>query len=233
MAGTRLATARTGLKDAKVKLAPKVDTTVQKVLDATRDIEALTSTDAAMVEVDRGTDRCIAGFHDAVDAIGRCFDHGDILPLSEEHAARLADAATVRAALLPSGTYFLRLPYSQQWQLMAAMVRAMDDKPAAAAIKRLGLTAEADRVKSWVALYGAKLGVTESKQIDPAARAVDAWHQAMGELMVRVHDAYDDPKDEGQAQIREALLSPYQLQVEEERRLEQKARAKRAAPEAG
>ena len=77
----------------------------------------------------------------------------------------------------------------------------MNDKPAAATIKRLGLTAEADRDKSWVALYGAKLGVTEVKAADPAARAVDTWHEAMGELMVRVHDAYDDPKDETHAQL--------------------------------
>lgn len=184
-----------------------------------------------MIEVDRGTDRCVAGFHDTLDVIERCFDRGDVLSLSEEHAARLADAQTVRSTLMPEGTYFLRLPCSQQWQLMSAMVKAMDDKPAAAAIKRLGLTAEADRIKGWVALYGAKLGVTESKQLDPAARAVNAWHEAMGELMVRVHDAYDDPKDETHAQIREAVMAPYQLQVEEERRLDQKARAKRTGPE--
>lgn len=211
VAGTRVATAQQKLKDEKIKLLAKPDTAVQKVIDSTRAIEALTTTDAAMLDIDRGTDRSIAGFHDELDAIERCLDRGDILPLTEAQSARLADATTVRGTLLADGTYFLKLPYSQQWVPMSNMVKAMDEQPAADAIERLGLTPEADRVKSSVALYGAKLGVTETRSVDPAARAIDAWHEAMGELMVRVHDAYDDPNDPTHKKVREALTAPYHL----------------------
>lgn len=231
VAGTRLASHRdkleAELKQQKTKLAPKVADAIGRVAESTKAVEQLTSTDSTMREVDRGTDRCIAAADDQLEAIERSFDHASILPLAGAQAARLADARLVRGALLPGGTRFLQLPYSQQWVRMTAMVGALADKDVQAAVKRLGMEPEIERLQAWVALYGVKLGVTEMKDADPAAVAVDAWHEAYGELIVRVHDAYDDPRSDVHTRIRRTLLSPYEDQAEEERRAAQKTRTRR------
>ena len=58
----------------------------------------------------------------------------------------------MRAALFPAGTGFSKVVYSQQWVRMSAAITALDGKETAAAVKRLGLDAEAERLKQWVAL---------------------------------------------------------------------------------
>ncbi|WP_438039068.1 hypothetical protein [Sorangium sp. So ce128] len=93
---------------------------------------------------------------------------------------------------------------------MSAMVEAPERKDVKAAVERLGLSAEAGRLRSWIELYGQKLGVTEAKSADPAMRAVEARHEANGMVMVQVHAEYDDDKDETHALIRDRLLSPYE-----------------------
>jgi hypothetical protein len=232
IAGTKLAAHREKLKEQKIKLAAKVDEAARAVIDKTRSLEALTTTDATMIEIDRATDRAIGAFDAQLDGIERSFDHEDILPLEDAEQARLADATLVRKRSLPSGTDFLRLVYSLQWARMNAMVKVLVEKDIAAAIGRLGLSLEADRIARWVALYGAKLGVTEAKNADPAAVAVEAWHEAYGTLVVRVHAEYDDPHDRTQQAVRDLLLGPYEAQAEEERRAEQKVRRRRK-PEPG
>ncbi|WP_434048623.1 MULTISPECIES: phosphoenolpyruvate--protein phosphotransferase [Sorangium] len=201
-----------------------MDAAIQSVIARTEAVEALGSADATMMEIDRGADRCISAFGAQLDGIERSFDHDDILPLREDEAARRADAALVRAAVLSSGTGFVKLVYSQQWVRMSAMIKALDGKEAKAAVERLGLDAEADRLRRWTALYGQKLGVTEAKSADPAIEAVEAWHEAYGTLMIQVHAEYDDDKDETHALLRARLLSPYEDAAEEERRAE-RARA--------
>lgn len=237
VAGTKLATRydklKPVLKEAKTKLVPKVDSAVQAILAKTKTIEGLATTEATMTEIDRGTDRCIAAFQSELDAIERVFDHGVILPLTDEQATRLDDALMVRGALLPLGTGFLKLVYSQQWVHMNNMAKGLADKDVDAAIKRLGLTAEKARLLGWVALYGSKLGVTETKAADPSAVSIEAWHEAYGELLVHVHSEYGNANDAIHGEIRTALLGPYNEQVDEERRVDQKTRGKRqpAAPE--
>ncbi|CAN99419.1 hypothetical protein predicted by Glimmer/Critica [Sorangium cellulosum So ce56] len=196
--------------------------------------EALGSLDATMVEIDRGTDRCIGGFSCQLASIERTFDHDDILPLTDDEAARRRDALLVRSEVLSSGTDFLRLVYSQQWVRMSAMIKALDGKDVKAAVERLGLSAEVGRLQRWTELYGKKLGVTEAKAADPAVKAVEAWHEAYGTLLVQAHAEYDDDKDETHALLRDRLLSPYEDAAEEERRADQRARAaarKKAEPE--
>ncbi|WP_437494335.1 phosphoenolpyruvate--protein phosphotransferase [Sorangium sp. So ce1014] len=224
IAGTKLAAHREVLRSRKTKLAPKVDAAVQSVIARTEAVEALGSTDATMTEIDRGADRCISAFGAQLDGIERAFDHDDILPVGHEQAARRADAALVRSEVLSSGTGFVKLVYSQQWVRMNALVKALDGKGVKAAVERLGLGAEVDRLRSWTALYGQKLGVTEAKGADPAIKAVEAWHEAYGTLMVHVHAEYDDDTDETHALVRDRLLSPYEDAAEEERRAE-RARA--------
>lgn len=231
IAGTKLAAhyaaLQPDLEDPKPPLAPKVASSILAVDNHTRSIAALPTSDAVMIEIDRGADRCIAALDDQLEGIQRSFDHASILPLTDEEQARLADATLVRGALLPAGTGFLRLVYSQQWARMSAMITALDRVEVTAAIARLGLGSEIARLRRWVEIYGVKLGVTERKQADPAAAAIEAWHQAYGELIAHLHSEYNDRRDELQAKIREALLAPYHEQADEERRAEQKAKAKR------
>ncbi|WP_437475818.1 hypothetical protein WME75_24480 [Sorangium sp. So ce1014] len=98
-------------------------------------------------------------------------------------------------------------------------------KDVKAAVQRLGLSAEAGRLRRWTELYGQKLGVTEAKSADPAIKAVEAWHEAYGTLMVHVHAEYDDERDETHALLRDRLLSPYEDAANEARRAEQRARS--------
>lgn len=237
VAGTRLVSHRDAiqkeLEEHNSQLAPKVAEAIEKVASATKTVEGLTSTDYTMQEVDRGTDRCIAGTDDQLESIERSFDHASILPLSDAQAARLADARLVRGALLPAGTRFLQLPYSEQWVRMTAMLGALEDTKVQAAVERLAMGPEIERIQAWVALYGAKLGVTEMKDTDPAAVAIDAWHEAYGELIVRVHAAYDDSKSDLHPRIRRALLSPYEDQAEDERRAAHKARSRQQPDDSG
>jgi hypothetical protein len=229
-AGTQLAThheaLKKELKETKVKLSPKVEAAVARVIERTHGLEHMPSSDATMMEIDRGTDRNIAGMHDQLDAIERSFDHAWILPLSDADAARLADASLVRSSVLPAGTSFLKLVYSRQWAQMSAMMKALSQDDVAAAVKRLGLGVEVARLSRWVDLYGAKLGLTERKAADPSVAGVEEWHDAYGELLAHVHSEYNDRKDDTHAKIRDALLSPYNTQADEERRADQK-RAKR------
>lgn len=183
------------------------------------------TTDATMTELDRGADRCIASFNAQLDNVERAFDHESILPLLEGEAARRADTILVRSEALPSGTGFVKLVYSQQWLHMSAMIKALDRKEINAAVERLGLSSVAARLRRWTGLYGSKLGVTEAKSADPAVKAVEAWHDAYGTLVVQVHAEYDDKNDEAHAVIRERLLSPYENAADEERRAEQRGRA--------
>lgn len=232
VAGTKLGTHRKDLEKElgaiQVELSPKVEASIALVLDVTKTLERLPSSDATMVEIDRGTDRCIAGFHDQLDAIERSFDHAVILPRTDDENARLADASLVRAAVLPRGTAFLKSVYSQQWTVMSAMMYGLAVEDVAAAVGRLGLTVEVARLGRWTELYGAKLGVTERKHADPSVVGVQAWHDAYGELFAHVHSEYNDRKDDTHAKIRAALLSPYTQQADEERRAELRAKARRS-----
>lgn len=230
--GTKLGTHRDKLNELKIPLSARVDAAAQTVVDKTHAVTLLASTDATMNAIDRGTDRHIAGFDDQLESIERSFDHASLLPLTASQSARLADAVAVRTALFPTGTGFLKGVYYEQWVRMMAIVKALDGTETAAAVTRLGLSAEALRLKHWVTLYGARLGVTEAQASDPAAVAVEAWHEAYGELTVHVYSEYGSAKDEVHGKIRAMLISPYQMQADEERRGEQKARLKRKASEA-
>lgn len=226
VAGTQIRAQRAQLKEDQVKLLPKTDAASAAVVAQTELLEQLPSTDATMTILDRVTDRCVAGINDELDAVERCLDGGDIVPLSKKQEARRKDASLVRTTILPSGTGMLRLPYGQQWVRMSTMVKAMKQEEIQAAITRLGLTEEAARVEQLVALYGAKLGITEKKDADPSAMALDAWHEAYGQLVVHAHSEYDN-KNAALLEVRDALIAPYETQAEEERRAEQKARDKR------
>lgn len=237
VAGTKLAAHHADIVEALKKekdkddrkLTSKVETSVLLVIKETKVLEGLSTTDATMTEVDRGADRCIAGFDNTLDALQRMYDHESVLPLTDEESARLADITLVRSSVLPQGTDFLRLVYSLQWVRMSAMMEALASTEVASAVKRLGLTPEVARLRRWADLYGEKLGVTARKQADPVVAALEAWHEAYGELFAHVLSDYNDRKRELHAKVRDALLSPYNDIADEERRADQKARAKRKA----
>lgn len=229
VAGTQLKALRAQLKDDKVKLSPKSDAASAAVIAKTTDLEALTSSETPMNVLDRVTDRCIAGWHDGLDAVERALDGGDTVPLTPKQEARRKDATLVRSTILPAGTSMLRLPYGQQWVRMSTMVKAMKQDEVQAAIERLGMSDEAERVEQLVAIYGARLGITETKDADPTAMAIEAWHEAYGALVVHAHSEYDNAKEASLLALRDSLVSPYEAQAEDQRRADQKARDKRKA----
>ncbi|WP_437983609.1 hypothetical protein [Sorangium sp. So ce117] len=71
-----------------------------------------------------------------------------------------------------------------------------------------------------------------SFHVDDVLKAVEAWHEAYGTLLVQAHAEYDDDKDETHALLRDRLLSPYEDVAEEERRADQRARAASARKKA-
>jgi len=230
VAGTQLDANGKKLHSDKVKLQPKVAAAVTAVHAATAAVAALETTDAAMVLVDRGADRCIAAFDRQLGDIAAGLDHENLLPLVGDEGARKADALLVRSNAFAQGTAFLKLPYRRQWSIMTALTATLAEKDIAAAVRRLGVQREVDRVGRWTSLYGAKLGITQAKDVDAAAVAVDAWHTAWGRLVVQVHAAYEDDADAGEEKIRQALLSPYDAQAAAERKADARPKRKPAPP---
>lgn len=228
LAGTQLGTHLDELRKDKHRLVPPVAEASQEALDATKALEALDgSAEASMTDIDRGADRCIAGLDSHLAAVAQCLDHADVLPLTPAQQARVEDAASLRVALFPAGTAFLRLPYRQQWERMSALVRATEQPDNVRLLRQLGLTAEAERVKAWTDVYGARLGLTETQAPDALVQALQRWHDAVGSLVVLVRAHYRDRNDATHQRVRDLLLSPYDRQVADERAVEARAARKR------
>ncbi|RYE83051.1 MAG: phosphoenolpyruvate--protein phosphotransferase, partial [Myxococcales bacterium] len=142
LVGTQLETHHDELRHKdKVKLLPAVEEACQEAIAASKALEALDGgAEASMLEIDRGSDRCIAGLDAHCAAVAQCLDFADVLPLTPEQQARVAAAASLRTALFPAGTAFLRLPHRQQWERMSALVRATEQPDTARLLRQLGLT---------------------------------------------------------------------------------------------
>jgi hypothetical protein len=166
IAGHQLAAQHKALAEKKIKLVKEVEARCDTVAAATEAIVALGADDATMTNIDRGADRFIGGFDGAFAEIERLLDHGDVLPLTAAEQDRRETARALRARLFPNGTDFIRATYRTQWERMNAVHVDAQKPENAAAIKKLGLTLEAERLGRWVALYGAKLGVTEAQDED-------------------------------------------------------------------
>jgi hypothetical protein len=226
--GTRLRTALADLKSRNLFLAAKSAARAAEVQERTAAFDALPSDEVAMISLDNAADRAVAAFHDALEAIERSFDHGHLLPLDAAQSARKEAASSLRRSLFPAGTGFLRLPYLQQWSSLDSLGKAL--AASAKAIQDLGLALEAARLRSWIDLYGARLGITQppTTQTDQAAQAVQAWHEAWGKFLSAVFTEHDSEQEED-LQFR-ALLRFYPDQAVEERAREERARKKPENP---
>lgn len=113
---------------------------------------------------------------------------------------------------------------------MNAALIEIQKPQSAAALQAIGLGLHAKRLARWVALYGARRGVTEAQEgVDPAAKVVDDWHVAWADLLIEIRSRYRDAAHPDHATIRQALLSPYEAQARAERAEEAKAQTKRRA----
>jgi hypothetical protein len=215
LVGTQLAAEIAQLSSQKVALAPEVRREAKAVVEATQALEAFAADELSMTSVDRATDRAVALLRTLVEAVEASFEGAELLPLSAAERARLGAAQSLRKALFPRGTSYLKASYRSQWVELDALAKRIDEHRGA--LKALGLSAEAERVERWVALYGARLGVTQASEgsgADRAALALSDWHEAWGGFAVSVRYHYRGREGEG---VRRALLRPYEQQAEEER----------------
>jgi len=230
IAGNQLAAHRKALAQQKIKLTKEVDARVDAVVAATEPIATISADETTMTSVDRGADRFIAGFDGIFAEIERSFDHEDVVPLTAAEQDLRDTARALRGRLFPTGTDYLRLPYRTQWTRMSALHAETKKSENVADAKKLGLSLWLARLERWVTLYGAKLGVTEAQDdVDPVAKAVDAWHVAWADLLLEVRSTYRDAGKPEHVTIRKQLLSPYEDEARRERAEEVKAqeRAKR------
>lgn len=215
LAGTQLATEIEHLKAQQTTLIAAVMREAQAVAEATRAVERFDGSGHSMMAVDRGTDRAVAALNAAIEAIEAGFDGADLVPLTKADQARLASAQSLRKALFPRGTSFLKASFRSQWVELDALVHRMAVQRAA--LESFGFGAEKKRIEQWVALYGARLGVTQAVDgagVDQAALAIADWHEAWGSFTIAVRYHYRGRPGEA---IQRILLRPYEQQVEEER----------------
>jgi hypothetical protein len=227
--GTRLRTALDELKAKNISLAAKSAARAAEVLERTAAFDALASDEISMVALDNATDRAVAAFDNLLEATESSYDHGNLLPLTPDQSARRDTATSLRRALFPEGTGYLRLPYLQQWSRLDTLGKGLAAN--AQAIESLGLAREAARLRTWIELYGARLGITQpptAAQTDPVAQAIQGWHEAWGKLLSAVLTEHDG-EQEGDRLIR-GLLRFYPEQAAEERSREQRARKKPETP---
>jgi hypothetical protein len=160
-----------------------------------------------MTAIDNATDRATAAFDNFLEAIENSFDHDHLLLLDATQSARKNAASTLRQALFPEGTSYLRLPYLQQWSRLDSLGKALAANEQT--LQVLGLTLEATRLRAWIDLYGARLGITQAPtvQADQVAQAIQAWHEAWGGFLSAVMTEHDSAQD-GDLQFR-ALLRFY------------------------
>lgn len=224
LVGTQLAAEMAGLATHHVTFTPEVRREAKAVAEATRALEVIAADDRSMTAVDRATDRAVASLRVLLETIEASFEGAELLPLAGPERARLASAQSLRKALFPRGTSYLKASYRSQWVELDALAKRITEQRAA--LKALGLGAEVERVERWVKLYGARLGVTQAHEgtgADRTALALADWHEAWGSFAVSVR--YHHRGREGEA-MRKALLRPYEQQVEEERAASRK-RARR------
>ncbi len=211
IAGTQLKAEVEGLAKEGIVLEKEEVAAVGEVSAATEALRAFDK-NGAMPAIDRATDSAVAAFDDALEGMEGGYGNPELLSLTSEERAAGELAATVRRAILPDGTAFVQLPYRQQWAKLEVVGRQLEAHRSDLAA--LGLEVQTGRLLRWVALYGEKLGVTQSAApSDAEAQAVDRWHLGWQGLVdvVRYHRRNDE------AGVRERLLSPYENQAQAER----------------
>ncbi|HEU4535432.1 MAG TPA: hypothetical protein VFS00_14990 [Polyangiaceae bacterium] len=231
LVGTQLAAELARLSSQSVALAPEVKREAKAVAEATQAIEALGSDDRSMTAVDRATDRAVASLRVLLEAVEASFEGAELLPLKGPERARLGAAQSLRKALFPRGTSYLKASYRSQWVELDALARRIAEHRAA--IEALGLAVEAGRVERWAGLYGARLGVTQAGEGaggDRAALALADWHEAWGAFAVSVRYHYRGGAGEA---VRRALLRPYDQQADEERAAARRRAPRSEAPDEG
>jgi hypothetical protein len=226
--GTRLRTALDGLTAKSLQLGAKSAARAVEVQVRTTAFDSLDSSELSMTAIDNATDRATAAFDNFLEAIENSFDHDHLLLLDATQSARKNAASTLRQALFPEGTSYLRLPYLQQWSRLDSLGKALAANEQT--LQVLGLTLEATRLRAWIDLYGARLGITQAPtvQADQVAQAIQAWHEAWGGFLSAVMTEHDSAQD-GDLQFR-ALLRFYTDQAAEERAHEQRSRKKPENP---
>lgn len=181
----------------------------EALLAATRNLSAFNGPSPA--QVDRATDTVITAFARAREEDERAL-LDTVIPLGPAQRESLARLRLIRARLFPQGTAFIRRPMDLEWRDLRDVRVALKDPEVAAAIDAEGLRAAADHIVAHIGLYGRTLGVEAGPAGSAEERASAAWHEAFKFFAAQVMIDYE--KDTA---IRAELLSPYEIQLEEQR----------------
>lgn len=204
------------------KLPEDVVTHAREVVDQTRALESIVT--LPKLTIDNVADRVYGGFFKLLLGEEQCLD-GTLSPLTPALESRRRAAARVRARAFPKKVSFLKIEMNLQYRGMRDVVRALRSEELAGDVKTLGLAAHVDHLEAQLAPYGVAVSSPDGTDIEKLS---DGWHAAFVRFTGAVIARWPagDP-------TREALLKPYQRELDAHREDQAAARAatkKRKAP---
>jgi hypothetical protein len=157
---------------------------------------------ASAVPQDRALDGCWGGLDGFLAALGK-------LPATYPQAA---EAAELRAAILPDGLGFLNYPHIREWTESELRLQRMGKAGLDQRVEALGGGLFLGALRDAHAAYGKVLGMTSPLELpapaSPGVRdALDAFTAALRDYVVKVMAAIEPGDRAGQA-LAERLLAP-------------------------
>jgi hypothetical protein len=182
-----------------------------------------------MLTIDVCTDRAVAGLESNLSGTVKIYNTPELAPLSDKQQSRALAASLLHSTFFSDGLKFLTIKHRQQWLKLDEIKQSINKAEHQSAIQTLGISDEIERVLYWIERYGRGLGITQAK-IDANKelyQAITNWHTALKKLATQIHAHYDDDANPEHLALRALLLSPYDDQAEEERKVERAERAER------
>lgn len=178
----------------------------REVLTRTRALELVAS--LPKLAIDNTADRVFGGYFKILLGEAQCLD-GTLSPLSSALEARRRAAVLVRTKAYKKGVRVLKLEMSQQYQEMRGIVLALRSPELVESIKVLGHAHHVDHLEAQLAPYGVAVKAPNGDDLEKLS---DAWHAAFTRFVAAVVSKWP----EGHA-TREALLKPYQRELDAQR----------------
>ena len=226
----------TGMENNHVKVAEKANTqvteahtTVISVGKAVSELYAETPFGQKNAfPIDNLSNRVVSGQNDVLKGCLKIFTPNPIVPLTTEEKDIYEKLKNYRAAILPTGTGFLRGPYREQWSETESLLKRAQKAEAMVPSNFINMSLIEQRIKRCNNTYGQVLGISTEKETEKLAEEVKKWHEAMNWLMTSVDFLHRD-----EPEILDLVFEPYFKELEElkllrERKLKQAKEDKEA-----
>lgn len=204
--------------DRPAPLLPGTRARAEAVVAIGRELRAFTNLTSKQIY--NATRTIVAGIAAMLDRQERILCRSKV-PRRAAQQQSLGRVHALQVALFPQGTGFTSWPMHLQWVELVKIRATLARPDVAAAIDAEGLSACVEDLLEHIALYGHAVGRCYTGAGAGRADAQEAWADAMQKLAAQVLIDYENDPE-----TRDALLSPYEAHVEEQRAA---ARAKRAA----